>query len=67
MRQIRVTPQAAAQPDAFRTAIRMRMTGDARPRPKDCSGLRYLVRDEALPAFEALAQQFGLAVLPDSR
>lgn len=68
MQQVRVQPMdEQADPDAFRRTVRAEMPGDARPRPLDCTGERYLVRDDFLDHFHAAAADHHLAVCPDAR
>ena len=66
MQEVRVVPRRQeAEPDAFREAVVASFRGDARPRPRDCSGARYLVREAVRPDFEALAARHGLGVEVD--
>lgn len=60
------SPSGSTELEAFRNRIREDFTGDARPRPLDCTGRRFLVRKVAMDRFAALAQQHGLGIEPEA-
>ncbi len=66
MKQLKVTPlNQTADTQGFRKLVAAECRGDARPRPLDCTGRRFLVRDDYHDAFSTTAGRFGLRVEPD--
>ena len=67
MQQVRVQPSdGTTDLHAFRQVIHHEFRGDARPRPLDCTGKRFLVRDEKLEVFRRAAARCGLEVIEDA-
>ncbi len=68
MTPVKVVPIGAGSSlDAFRRAVLERCRGDAKPRPGDCTGARFVVRDDYAGAFRKLAASYELGVQSDSR
>ena len=68
MQAYRVFPRAsAADPEGLRRKVAADCGGDARARPLDCTGARYLVRDSFDVEFRRLVNRFGLRAENETR
>lgn len=67
MKPVRIIPGAqTADLSTFRAKVGG-LRGEARCRHRDCTGHRFLVRDEFMDRFQRLAAENGFRVEPDAR